>query len=312
MELTDTMNTYMKYASMDRTKFLGPTSLEEQAYCEWFAAEVFSGRGEIVELGSWLGSLTVSTARGLALNTLAQPNCRIIQTYDLFRWNVGFEDWVKGTPYEQRFRPNESFRTLYEEIIAPYRTGASIVVHQEDLSRSKWDGTPIEFLINDAWKTVPIMANIIDNFFPSLLTGSVVFHQDYLWVTESQIQIAMFLLRDYFEFPSRIENSCGVAFRKTRDIDQEIISDLAARASYLDFSNEEIEAAFQWSRSLFDDPEAQLVVDGAKGWMLGAIGEIDRARSVFQDIKGSEHREHWFYKFQEDILRQWGYDYLMD
>jgi len=306
------MHLYTKYVPANRSKFLGPTTVEEQAYCEWFAQEGFTGRGCIVEHGSWLGSLTIPTARGLARNTAVATNLKILHTYDLFRWNEGFEEWVKGTQYEQRFHPNESFRSLYEEIIAPHRQGGQILVHEEDLSRAKWDGSAIEFLINDAWKTVPIMGNVISNFFPFILAGAVVFHQDYLWVTESQIQIAMYLLRDFFHCEGRIENSCAVAFRKLGDIPPQVIADLAARTSYLDFSDNEIEQAFKWSRSLFGDPEAQLVVDAAKAWMFSAIGETERARSGFRDIKRSEHSEHWFYAFQENILKQWGYGYLMD
>lgn len=310
LEYKANMQNYLKYVSPDGTKLLGPTSAEEQAFCEWLTSEAFTGRAQVVELGPWLGSLTIPTARGLNRNVLLTPKSRIIHTYDMFVWQIGFEEWVRGTPHEGKFKVDDSFLSLYKEIVAPYQTGLTIVIHHEDLTLSKWNGGPIEFLINDAWKTVPIMSNIIKRFFPSLVVGATVFHQDYLFATQSYIHVAMFRLREYFEFVLRLPNSSGVVFKKRRDVPKSVINDLASRTCCRDFSKKEIKAAFNWSKGLFKDPEVQLVVDASKAWLLNETGDTGSAKRIFQDIRRSEHCSHWFYKFQEELLRQWGYKYV--
>src|SRR5439155_16209513 len=47
---------------------LGMTSMAEQAYCEWYASHLYTGKGKIVELGAWLGALTIALATGLWRN----------------------------------------------------------------------------------------------------------------------------------------------------------------------------------------------------------------------------------------------------
>ena len=50
-----------------RQWILGMTSMEEQLFLEDYAQNEYSGKGEIVELGCWLGSSTISLARGLVV-----------------------------------------------------------------------------------------------------------------------------------------------------------------------------------------------------------------------------------------------------
>jgi len=116
----------------------------------------------------------------------------------------------------------------------------------------------------------------------------------------------MFHLRDCFAFDFRIPRSQTAVFRKLREIPVPIMADLCSRRTPQDFSETEILEAFEWSKSLFSDPEAGLVADAGKAWMLHSIGKSDAARSIFKEIKKSDHYMHPFYQFQEDILRGWG------
>ncbi len=175
---------YLAAPPLEQTeKLLGATSAEEQAFCRWFAEHGLV-QGTVVEFGPWLGSLTIPTAIGLSKNTRVPPGGGI-ETYDLFHWNQGFENWVLGTPYEGRCKPGDSYLPLFEEIVAPYVRQGMVRPHAEDLAQARWTGQPIEFLINDAWKAVPVMSQTIREFFPSLSLGAVVFHQDYLWSSDS-------------------------------------------------------------------------------------------------------------------------------
>jgi hypothetical protein len=302
---------YLAAPPLEQTeKLLGATTAEEQAFCRWFAEHGLV-QGKVVEFGPWLGSLTIPTALGLSKNTRVPPG-EGIETYDLFRWNEGFENWVLGTPYEGRCKPGDSYLPLFEEIVAPYVRQGMVRAHAEDLAQACWTGQPIEFLINDAWKAVPVMSQTIREFFPSLSLGAVVFHQDYLWSSDSFIHIGMFHLRDCFEFVGRIQRSCTALFREVRDIPTGTIAELASRQTLSDFTEEEVQKAFEWSKSLFWEPEARLVVDAGRAWMLHNIGRTEAARSAYADIKRSDHYGHPFYRFQEETLRRWGLGSIID
>ncbi|MCD8481414.1 MAG: hypothetical protein LR015_01280 [Verrucomicrobia bacterium] len=80
--------------------YFGMTTVQEQAYCEWYCSQIFSGTGAVVELGSFLGSLTKSMVDGLRANpTLATRRSKVL-VHDLFWWDFVMEACVQGTPYQ--------------------------------------------------------------------------------------------------------------------------------------------------------------------------------------------------------------------
>ena len=156
------------------------------------------------------------------------------------------------------------------------------------------------------------MANTVREFFPSLLEGSTVFHQDYLWCTESWIHVGMYRLRDHFAFRERLQNSSTSVFRMTSRAPRRVLAGFETLTHIGDLREDEVEAAFDWSRSLFADPDAHLVLKAGQAWLLHKMGNDDKARRLFAEIKVSEHYRHPFYQFQERILRDWGYGALME
>ncbi|MHC5824971.1 MAG: glycosyltransferase family 4 protein, partial [Nostoc sp.] len=75
---------------LDKSEFrrwiLGMTSMEEQLFLENYAQNEYSGRGEIVELGCWFGSSTISLAMGLEANCCISNKKQHIHAYDIFIW----------------------------------------------------------------------------------------------------------------------------------------------------------------------------------------------------------------------------------
>src|SRR5262250_2891759 len=70
-------------------KVHGMTSTEEQTYFRRYARDMYSGVGEIVDLGCWLGSTTIPLAQGLFKNINVSTKGKRIHAYDLFVW----EEW---------------------------------------------------------------------------------------------------------------------------------------------------------------------------------------------------------------------------
>jgi hypothetical protein len=301
---------YLRYLTPRRIKLPGATSLAEQAYCEWFASERFKGEGCIVEFGPWLGSLTIPTALGLIRNVGAQK--REIHSYDLFLWEPGSNGWAAGTPFDRLYQPGDCFKPLFDQLVAPFQGAVDIHSYQADLSRTEWPGAPIEFMINDAWKTMPVMVNTVQRFFPSLIEGATVFHQDYLWCTESWIHLGMYRLRNHFEFQGRVQNSSTAVFRMTSRPPSDLVSSFRSLGDFASLQEREVDEAFAWSASLFTDPDAHLVLKAGQAWLLHKMGRDDRARQLFAENRASAHHGHPYYQFQENILRQWGFGFLME
>ena len=300
---------YLRYLYPGRRRLVGATSLAEQSYCEWFASERFTGSGCVVEFGPWLGSLTAPTALGLARNPCRRN--KTIDSYDLFRWEPGSNGWAAGTPFVKLYQPGDNFLPLYEQLIAPFQGEVVIRPHEADLSATAWSGDPIEFLINDAWKTLPVMAHTVPAFFPSLIGGATVFHQDYLWSSESFIHVGMYWLRDSFDFLTRVRNSSTTVFRLRSAPPAGVLDRFKALKDYHSLQPEEVDAAFDWSRSHFDEPDAQLVINAGQAWLLHKMGHDDRARRLFAGNRASPHYRHPYYQFQEKTLRDWGLGFLM-
>jgi len=300
---------YLRYLFPGRRRLVGATSLAEQSFCEWFASERFTGAGCVVEFGPWLGSLTAPTALGLARNPCRDN--KTIDSYDLFKWEPGSNGWAAGTPFTKLYQPGDSFLPLYEQLVAPFQGEVVIRPHAGDLSVAAWSGAPIEFLINDAWKAIPVMAHTVPAFFPSLIGGATVFHQDYLWSSESFIHVGMYWLRDHFDFVTRVQNSSTAVFRLRSSPSSRVLARFKALRDFGDLQDDEIDAAFEWSRSLFDEPDAQLVINAGQAWLLHKMGHDDRARRLFATNRASPHYRHPYYQFQEKTLRDWGLGFLM-
>jgi hypothetical protein len=195
---------------------LGMVTDAELAFAEHYARFSYSGAGKIVELGCWVGAVTLALARGVAANPQAAAQIaakkRPIEAIDHFRW----ERWM--TPIAERLgcprvADGESFRALTEANIAPYKH--LVDIREKDLLEPDRHREPIEFLFVDAMKSWPLAASISRSYFPRLTTGrSFIVHQDFAYhgVVVATNHILMWLLRDYAEAVYHTPGSCSVVF----------------------------------------------------------------------------------------------------
>lgn len=225
-----------------KPKLLGMTSPSEQAFLEWYASTAFAGVGAMLDLGSWLGSSTISLARGLALNPQTAATLQTIHAYDLFSWRPTMVTWVKGTKWEGRLKDGDSFLPLFEELIADH---PAIKPHAGDLCKMTWAGGPIEFIHVDAMKSWPLAKAIVRNFFTALHPAEgVIVHQDYIHFYESWIHIMQYRLREHFQKVHQVPSSSSVVFALTKPVTP---ADAARVCDLPDWTDAEMDAAFAWS-----------------------------------------------------------------
>ena len=91
----------------------GMITPSERAYLYWYGKHIFSGKGDIVDLGCWLGSTTLSLAMGLENNKRARFN-RLIHSYDEFVWRAYMDNGAKGTDLKGKYQAGDSFLDEFE------------------------------------------------------------------------------------------------------------------------------------------------------------------------------------------------------
>ncbi len=225
----------------------GMTSKEEQKYFRHYAQALFTGSGEMVDLGCWLGSTTIPLAKGLVRNPRGAG--RQIHAYDLFTWQKWMDPFLPGCARE--YRVGESFLEEFHGRTHAYAD--RIKVYPGDLQQIGWNGAPIEFLLVDAMKSWELAASVVQHFFPKLIPGcGVLVHQDFKHYYTSWVHLIQHRLRDYFAFDTDVPDSGSAAFRVMKPLDL----DLGWVADLRNFSDREIDAAFAWSLSLVGAPSA--------------------------------------------------------
>jgi len=225
---------------------LGMTTGTERAYFWWYGKHIYRGRGEIVDLGCWLGSTTMPLAMGLFENPHFRNLTTNIHAYDTFLWSGYMELTVAGTPFEGKYKDGDSFLEAFESRIAPWKD--RIKVYTGDLLQSKWNGGPIEFLLIDAMKSWNLANHITLDFFPSLIPGySYILHQDFAHWFTSWIHIIQYRLRYFFEPVYDIPRSSSMVFKLIRVIPPEVLRETSVSSSC---TPDEIDAAFNYSMKL--------------------------------------------------------------
>jgi len=243
LETASIEDSSQKLVDDPRQWILGMTSIEEQTFLEEYARNEYSGKGEIVELGCWLGSASISLAKGLTANSHITEKSQRIHAYDSFIWVCSMELAVIGSSLEGKYENGDSFFDEYSERIRSW--SQFIQVYPGDLTEIGWDQGAIEFLFIDAMKSWSLAASIVKDFFPQLVPDiSLVVHQDFAHHYTSWIHLIIYRLREYFSpveiswlYPSK-------AFRYIKPISNEVLQNSCA---FDTFSKAEVEAAFDYS-----------------------------------------------------------------
>ncbi|MGB5970943.1 MAG: glycosyltransferase [Spirulinaceae cyanobacterium] len=273
-----------------RQWILGMTSMEEQLFLEDYAQNEYSGKGEIVELGCWLGSSTISLARGLEANSFVKNKNQRIHAYDLFIWSsdANMSQSVIGTSLESKYQDGDSFLDEYLQRIAPWRD--LVEVCPGDLTEIGWQRGNIELLFVDAMKSWELTNSIIKNFFPYLVEEfSLVVHQDFAHFYTAWIHLFMYRLREYFSpvdipslYPSKV-------FRYLKQIPKGL---LKKTYSFDDFSRDEVEAAFDYSMAITPG-KMQPNIMAAKVMYFLHIWEFEQAILEFRKSISQLNSDEW-------------------
>ncbi len=244
MILRSNRSYYRRYIAFAGNKDVpGMISPNERAFLEFYAKSLYSGKGEIVDLGTWFGASSYALARGLSSNRNVTEKKKRIHAYDPFYWEASLDPHVAGTRFEGLLSPGDDYQHVFNEFLQPY---SEFIVATGDISKHGWTGKPIEFLFIDAMKNPWVTIDILKFFYPYLIPGkSLVVYQDFDHYLTPWIHLLIYRYRDYFDFVHYIPPSGSIIFRLRKAIPTEMLGiDLAA------IGTKEADCAFRYCLKL--------------------------------------------------------------
>ncbi len=245
-----------------------PTMLtpEERLYLHWLGAVVWSGRGCVVEIGSWLGGSTVCLAAGMRAS--GHPAGQRLRVFDNFIWR---EFMAARAPLP--LSPGESFQADFlrytepfcAEIVAEAEALPDEVIEgdaeaagkrfSEERSVPPFDGDlpePVEVLFIDGAKSWRGMRHLLLTLAGSLLPGTTLLVcQDFKYWAMYWVPILVMRLADRLEPVHDVTSATTLSFRLTGELPLERIEALEDHVARL--PTQESLAAIDAAAGLLED-----------------------------------------------------------
>lgn len=257
----------------------GMVSPAEMSFFSESAGRYGGSEGAVVDLGCWLGATSIALAQGILQHApdAAGPKEKVLG-FDTFTW----DDWMPAKLPYGLYQPGDSFLPEARRLVRDHGGGAVELI-KEDLLLFEWKGGAIKILLIDAMKNDGLAGQITRTFYPSLLTGSLLIHQDFKHYYTSWIHVLQYRLREYFRFYRSVSKSGTVAFEVLKPIPREA----AHRATdFAGIPDEEIDAAFQHSLDLVGSADAANIA-ASHVMQYVHLGRLARASEIVEIYRPS-------------------------
>lgn len=227
-------------------------SAEEQRLYHWLTSVWARGTGEIVDLGCFAGGSTARLAEGLRLSGLPSR----IHAFDRFTAEESAKKRFLYPAGIAEFEGNDIL-PLAGGLLSPWKD--LVTLYPGEIEDQAWEDGKIEILVVDAAKSASSLDALANTFYPYLVPGGIVVHQDYFLQNQPWVAAQMALLTECFQ-PVGVAGGTTAIFQCLR----------APKAKDLK------SAVTQF----MDDTLLSDCVDAA-GWQMAAFGRADR----FVDMK---------------------------
>ncbi len=270
---------YMRLKRAFARELVGMTSKTEQDYFAVYGEKNYAGKGEIVDLGCWLGSTTIPLVKGLLKNPAFTASGRKVYAYDLFIWFDWMNGSAAGTNLAGKYQAGDNFVEEFKRRTNEF--AQHIEIREGDLKEIGWTGENIEFLLVDAMKNWDLANAIVKDFYPSLVPReSVILHQDYAHFFTPWIHLLQWTFRENFDFIGEVPKSQSVIFRYKNKIADAL---LKRNYSFASFSDADVDAAFDYSLKLVSAEKQPNVAASKVMWFLHQ-NEREKAKIEFENL----------------------------
>lgn len=253
---------------------VGMTTLDEQEFYKNSVAEVSQIEGAILDLGCWMGSTTISLARGVEYSNMGNEKLVKVYAFDRFIWEQWMDSLMPSLNCD--YVNGDSFLPETRGRLREYRNTVELI--KCDLTNYAWKGGKIKLLLVDAMKNSDLTLSITMNFFQHLVKGSLVIHQDFKFYGCPWIHILQYRLRDYFGFHYEVTNGYTVVLEtKTKISKQTLQSVVFSSLDYI--SDQEVQSAFDYSLTLVGE-QGKLAVQAARVMFYVHTGQKGKAEEL--------------------------------
>ena len=246
----------------------GMISPDERKYLSWLVTNEFSGKGKILDMGVFTGASTCIFGDSLLRTGYSAPGT--IHSYDRFIMDAMMPRWVPELHEGESFLPVWQNNTKH--------LGDLVVCHPGDLLQEKWTGDSIEILFVDIMKGWPLCEHTTREFFPYVMEGGILIHQDIKFWACPWITYVMSKLRHCFT-PVHNVIITTLGFRCDRHISKE---DLDFEFGPQVLSDESADEHFDWLAAFLPDPLDKVKIEGARARGYFQAGRADLAEKVLQ------------------------------
>ena len=263
--------------SAPRAEIPGMVTSAEMDFFRESAARYAGKEGAIVDLGCWLGATSIALAQGL-LDHGSQADNRTEKVFgfDRFVW----EEWMPAHIPSGHYHAGESFLPEARRLVSDHG-GDRIELIQADLTLFEWRDGPIKILLVDAMKSESIASQITTSFFPSLMPGGLLIHQDFKHYYTSWIHVIQHRLRRYFRLDASVPRSATVAFEVIAPVPKEVVDQATDLSTIPD---DEVAASFRYSLDLVG-PDDCVNVAAAHVMQYVHLGRKDRALETLETYR---------------------------
>ena len=253
-------------------------SYDERALLHWAAREGTGSDGAIIDLGCFLGGLTLALGFGLtadeSLGTNDASRERRVHSFDLFqvgdvRERAYFDDSFS-------FEIGASTTQVYERNIVPIRR--YVDVHKGNLNDLPAWEEPISLLFVDIAKSWETNDTVVTRFFPQLREDALVIQQDLVHLGHPWCALTMELLADHFEYLGYVPFGSAVYRVRSPVSPDEVPTDLRSL-----MNADEAVRLIERCAARIDEPNRGYL-SLAAAVALVEWGDLPRAKAVLRDL----------------------------
>ncbi len=259
--------------------------------CYYRLAHEAAGKGEIIELGAWLGASTAYIAAAIRDAGVEKK----AHVYDKFQTRVGHvrkaEAFYKrngGTiptgPSFEQFQANLGPLIEYVE------------AHPGQIEEMKWARGPVALLVSDAPKRVPAISPVLTALRKALRPGAIMAWQDFCHFPSYEIPACLYRLRHHLEFVEAVVPGTTLVFRVKS---QWSASEVSSRALALErwTANEVFDAWGYWLDGFVPAEKRDLFRCGAAMFLC----DIGKPKTGAIALEGA------IVERPDDVLKKWAY-----
>lgn len=170
---------------------------EERQFLYFAGREFYTGSGEIVDAGAFLGASALALAAGLRDNPRVDNKSWRIFSYDVFE----FDDFYRSYLPDTLLQRGDDTLPLFQEFVGDFRD--EITAIKGDICRQSWPRRDIEILFVDFTQLWRHHEFVVRNFYLHMVPGrSLLIHQDYVYTVCYWLHVFMEYYRESFELVS--------------------------------------------------------------------------------------------------------------